>query len=324
MRMVRGRFELAATLGRPLRDAAVIIGNFDGVHRGHQALVATARRLAGPGGDVIAFTFDPHPARLFAPKLTPPLISSLSRRAELLGQAGVDIVVIEPFTAEFASIEAETFVREVLARDLSAAHIVVGYDFSFGRGRRGNTEMMEALGADLGLTVSIVRRVSVHGITCSSTKIREFVLEGQVEGAQVLLGRPFEISGRVIRGAARGRQIGYPTANLRPDADLLPKTGIYAARAWVLPEAAQPSQPAGNAAPTSYACALSVGTNPTFIRDSAVTVEGHLLDFAGDLYDRHLRVELIQRLRDERRFDSVEALVAQIAADVERTRELVS
>jgi riboflavin kinase / FMN adenylyltransferase len=323
MRMVRGRSalaELVATLGRPLRNVAVTIGNFDGVHRGHQALVATARRLAGPEGDVIVFTFDPHPARLFAPKLTPPLISSLGRRAELLGEAGADIVVVEPFTAEFAAIEAETFVSEVLKRDLAAAHIVVGYDFSFGRGRRGNTEMMQALGAELGLTVSIVRRISVHGITCSSTKIREFVLEGQVEGAQVLLGRPFEVSGQVIRGAARGRTIGYPTANLQVDADLLPKPGIYAARATVLPEAAQPA----GAATTSYRCALSVGTNPTFTSDNQITVEAHLLDFAGDLYDRRLRVELVQRLRDERRFDSVEALVTQIAADVERTRELVS
>lgn len=317
MRIVRGRSQLAAAPGRPLRHTAVTIGNFDGVHRGHQALVATARRLAGAEGQVIALTFDPHPARLFAPDLTPPLISSLSRRAELLGEAGADIVVIEPFTAEFAAIEAESFIRDVLVRDLHAAHVVVGYDFSFGKGRRGNTEMMETLGAANGLSVSIVRRISVHGITCSSTKIREFVLEGQIEGAEVLLGRPFELSGRVIRGAARGRLIGYPTANLRVDADLLPKPGIYAARAHVLPSSS-------DAASIVRACALSVGTNPTFTGDGVLSVEGYLLDYAGDLYDRELRVELVQRLRDERRFDSVEALVAQIAADVERTREVVS
>jgi riboflavin kinase/FMN adenylyltransferase len=274
----------------------------------------------------LALTFDPHPARLLAPALAPPLIVSLDRRIELLGEAGVDVVVVEPFTREFAAIEAESFAAEVLSGDLHAAHVVVGYDFSFGRGRRGDTTALESLGARLGFGVSIVRRVSVHGLTCSSTKVREFVLEGRVEGAEVLLGRPFELTGVVTRGAGRGRAIGFPTANLRLEADLVPRSGIYAARARVLPTDTdtQVDGPSDGTATNLLGCALSVGTNPTFVRDGLVTVEAHLLDFEGDLYDRRLRLELVQRLRDELRFESVETLVAQIEADVAHTRELLA
>jgi len=191
----------------------------------------------------------------------------------------------------------------------------VGYDFSFGKGRRGDTAMLADLGERHGFGVSVVRRVSIHGLTCSSTKVREFVLEGRVEGASVLLGRPFEITGTVVRGAGRGRAIGYPTANIQDEAELLPKAGIYAARAQLLDD--------GGAVVASHLAALSVGTNPTFVAGGGLTVEAYLLDFEGDLYGRRLRVQLIERLRDELRFDSVAALTAQIAADVARTRELV-
>jgi riboflavin kinase/FMN adenylyltransferase len=319
MLVVRGRSQVSAVLGRPLRHAAVAIGNFDGVHRGHQALVATARRLAAStGGDVVALTFDPHPARLLAPALAPPLISTLERRAELLGEAGADLVVIEPFTREFAAVEAEAFARDVLGRDLGVAHVVVGYDFSFGKARRGDTAMLEELGARFGFGVSVVRRVSVHGLTCSSTKVREFVLEGRVEGAEVLMGRPFEITGAVVRGAGRGRTLGFPTANIRSEAELLPRSGIYAAEAEVL----GPGVGAGGG--MTAPAAVSIGTNPTFETDGAVTIEAHLLDFEGDLYDRRLRLRFALRLRDERRFDSREALVAQIRADVARAREILA
>ena len=321
MLLVRGRKNVTASLGRPLSRPAVAIGNFDGFHRGHQALIATARRLAASSsGDVVTLTFDPHPARLFAPALAPPLIVSLERRAELLGEAGSDVVVVEPFTREFASIEADDFAAEVLGADLRAAHVVVGYDFSFGKGRRGDTALLETLGARIGFGVSIVRRISVHGLTCSSTKVREFALEGRIEGAEVLLGRPFELTGLVTRGAGRGREIGFPTANLRLEADLVPKAGIYAARAHLLP-GHEGSGGGGGGGP--WAAALSIGTNPTFVRDGALSVEAYLLDFNGDLYDRRIRLELVQRLRDEHRFDSVDALIAQINADVIKTRELV-
>lgn len=312
MVLVHGRSNVVATAGRPLREPVIAIGIFDGVHRGHQALLERARAEAR-GGEVVALTFDPHPARLLAPALAPPLIVSLDRRAELLGTAGADVVVVEPFTRALADTEDDAFAREILHRDLQARHVVVGYDFSFGRGRRGDVTRLEAFGRDLGFGVSVVRRVSVHGLTCSSTKIREFVLEGRVEGAEVLLGRPFEITGAVVPGHRRGRDLGFPTANIRPEAELLPCPGIYAGRAVVLDGDGQRA-----------IAAISIGTNPTFGMGGGITVEAHLLDFAAELYGRRMRLELRERLRDEQRFESVEALVTQMRRDVERTREVMS
>ena len=312
----------AAGAGRPLAPLALAIGNFDGVHRGHQELVRLARaRAATLGGEAGVLTFSPHPARIFAPELAPPLIVSLERRLELLGEAGVDVVIVEPFTRELAAVEAEDFVRDILAERLRAKELVVGYDFSFGRERRGTPELLRTLAAPLGIGVSVVRPVSIDGLPCSSTKVRELVLEGRVEGAALVLGRPFELQGPVVRGAGRGRALGIPTANVAPEAELLPKLGIYAARARVLDERGAAGPP--------HRVALSVGSNPTFKSDSAagatpVTVEAHLLDFDGDLYGRRLRLDVLHRLRDEWRFESVEALLAQIADDVAQTRRLLT
>ncbi len=298
---------------------AIAIGNFDGVHRGHQALLAEARaRAQARGGASAVLTFAPHPARLFAPDRAPPLIMSLERRLELVADAGIDLAIVEPFTPAFASIEADAFVAEVLCRDLGARDVVVGYDFSFGRGRRGDVRRLIELGARAELAVAVIPQIAIDGRPCSSTKIRELVAAGLLADAAVLLGRRFEIEGRVVRGAGRGRQLGFPTANLAPDAELLPRTGIYAARALILD---------GPGAGARHLVALSVGTNPTFAAGGTaapVTVEAHLLDFEADLYEHRLRVEVGERLRDERRFDSVKALVAQIEADVARVRELES
>jgi riboflavin kinase/FMN adenylyltransferase len=312
MHVVAGRAALAATAGGP-RATAFAIGNFDGVHLGHQALLRAARERAAAtaGGAVGVLTFDPHPARLFAPALAPPLILSLQRRLELLGEGGAAEAVVEPFTPEFAALDASAFVRDVLARDLGARDVVVGYDFSFGRGRKGDVRLLASEGAALGMGVTIVPPVTINGLTCSSTKVREFVLEGRVEGAAMLLGRPFEITGPVVRGAGRGRALGIPTANVVPEAELLPRPGIYAGRAIVLDSGER------------HVTALSVGTNPTFTDAGALTVEAMLLDFDGDLYGRRLRLELGHRLRDERRFDSSQALVEQIKDDVARTRKMM-
>jgi riboflavin kinase/FMN adenylyltransferase len=294
-----------------LPPLALAIGNFDGVHRGHQELVRVAReRGAAVGAAPAVLTFSPHPARIFAPTLAPPLIVSLERRLELLEAAGVEVAVVEPFTRELAAMEPEDFVRDVLVAKLGAREVVVGYDFSFGRARRGNTAMLQALGGHLGLGVTVVPPVTVDGLTCSSTKVREFVLEGRVEGAALLLGRPVEITGPVVRGAGRGRGLGVPTANVSPEAELVPRLGIYAAWAHLLD-----GPPSGR-----HRAALSVGSNPTFTSGGGITVEAHLLDFQGDLYGRRLRLEVLHRLRDERRFDSIDALVAQIARDVAEVR----
>ena len=314
MKVVRGRKRIAAELGRALRAPTVAIGNFDGVHRGHQALVRQAAALAAQaGGEAVVLTFDPHPAHFFAPHLAPPMIAPLRRRLELLAEAGAEVVVIESFDAAFAAIEADQFVEEVLGQDLAARHVVVGYDFTFGHGRHGTPAVLTALGQRLGIGVTVVPAVTAEGLVCSSTKIREFVHEGRVDGARLLLGRPFELEGEVVRGAGRGRGLGIPTANVRIDGELLPRTGIYAGRA----------HPAAQT--VSHAAAISVGTNPTFVPGgSEITVEAHLLDFEGDLYGQHLRLELLARLREERRFASVDELMAQIREDIARTREIVS
>jgi riboflavin kinase / FMN adenylyltransferase len=316
MRVAWGRARLVADLGQPPVAPAVAIGNFDGVHRGHQALVAAARTEADTrGAEAGVLTFDPHPARFFRPELAPPLLLPLARRLELLGEAGAGFVVVERFDAALAAMSPETFVDEVLVGALGVAHVVVGWDFSFGRKRAGTAAMLTELGRSRGFGVTVVAPVTVDGMPCSSTKIREFLLEGRIEGAALLLGRPPEITGLVVRGAGRGRGLGFATANLAPEGDDLAfRNGIYAARAVLLEGGAV------------HGAAVSIGTNPTFQSGgrAALTVEAHLLDYpGGDLYGARVRLQLVARLRDERRFDSVEELIAQIGRDVARTREVL-
>jgi riboflavin kinase/FMN adenylyltransferase len=296
---------------------AVAIGNFDGVHLGHRRLLDEARARAaraGGGARSAVLTFTPHPARLFAPERAPSLIQSLERRLELCAQIGIDIAIVQPFTREFAAVPADDFVREVLARTLRARDVIVGYDFSFGRGRAGDVRRLAELGRELGLGIEVVPPVAVDGVTCSSTAIRRLVGEGRVVEAAALLGRPVEIQGVVVRGAGRGRGLGFPTANVRPDAELAPAVGIYAARARILD---------GPLAGQTRPAALSIGTNPTFTQTGTATIEAYLLDFDADLYDRSLRLEVVERLRDEEKFASIEALMAQIQRDVDRVRAIV-
>lgn len=312
MHVVRGRKAFGAELGSRGEGCALAIGNFDGVHRGHQALLTAARGLADRTGVLCgALTFEPHPARFFAPTLAPPMLLPLGRRCELLGAAGADFVLVEPFDADLAGLSAERFVEEFLVGALHVGHVVVGYDFSFGKGRGGNGALIERLGAGQGFGVTIVPQVTVDGLVCSSTKIREFLLEGRIEGASLLLGRAPELTGEVVRGAGRGRQIGVPTANLRVEGDLCVKPGIYAGRCVI--------------GARVVVAAISLGTNPTFVGPGApLTVEAHLLDFAEDLYGQRVRLELVARLRDEQRYDGVEGLLAQIRRDIEQTRNLVA
>jgi riboflavin kinase/FMN adenylyltransferase len=306
------RQQLASAI--PGRETVLAIGVFDGVHRGHRALIAEAAAAAAKlHGTPGVLTFDPHPARFFAPQLAPPMILSLPRRLELLQQAGAKFAVVEPFDAAFSRLDAAAFVRDVLAGDLGARHVVVGYDFTFGSGRSGTPPLLVDLGSQLGMTVDVVGQVLVDNLVCSSTKIREFAMEGRMEGAALLLGRPFEVTGTVVRGAARGRTLGFPTANLRPHADLLPRTGIYAA--W----ARMPDDPT-----FARMAAVSIGVNATFTAGGSVSLEAYLLDFDGDLYDKDLRLEFATRLRDEMRFASAEALVSEIRNDVARTRQVLA
>jgi riboflavin kinase/FMN adenylyltransferase len=298
-----------SALPRPLRRPVVAIGNFDGVHRGHAFIFEQARQLAaGLDGEAVVLTFDPHPARVLAPEFAPPLITSLPRKLELIAQAGIDVTVVQPFDRAFASRTAPDFVTEVLAGGLGARHVVVGYDFTFGSKRSGDVKLLAELGPARGFGVTVIPPVTVDGIVCSSTKVREFTLEGRVDGARLVLGRDPEVQGEVVHGDGRGRKIGVPTANLRPEGELLPKNGVYAAWAERLSDGKR------------WVAAVNVGTNPTFTADHPVTVEAHLLDCDEDLYGQRLRVGFVKRLRAEERFASLEALVAQIRRDIEETR----
>lgn len=309
-------FDGHRALFRPLVAPAVALGTFDGVHRGHQRLLeatlAASRRL---GGDAVVLTFEPHPVQVLAPQLAPPLITSQERRLELFAEAGIGACIVEPFTRELASLSAEEFGQTILVDVIGARHIVVGYDFTYGNKRAGNTETLRAFGAARGIEVEVIEPVTVDGTVVSSTRVRELVAAGQMAAARRLLGRDFEVDGTVVRGAGRGTTIGIPTANVRTHGSLLPRSGVYAVWAQVL-DADQP----GAAAIPGVA---NLGTVPTFVDGGALTLEVHLLGFSGDLYDRKLRVRFAEHLRDERRFDGIDALISQIHTDIDRAQNIL-
>lgn len=298
-------------LTRPLRNPAIAIGNFDGVHLGHAALVARARAAAtATAGEVVVLTFEPHPAQVLVPELAPPRLATATRKLELLAAAGVDAVVVEPFTPALAALAAPAFVSELLVGALGARTVVVGEDFAYGRGRTGTATSLVADGGRLGAAVELVTPVTVDDEVVSSTRIRGYLRGGDLERAHRLLGRRHDVDGVVVRGAGRGKGLGIPTANVAPDGDLVMAPGIYAVTLRLL--AGGPAWPA----------VASLGTNPTFVDRGPLSLEVHVLDLDRDLYDARVRVELVARLRDEARYDSVDALLAQIADDIARARAI--
>jgi len=291
--------------------AAVAIGNFDGVHVGHRALVRRTRELAeAHGARAVGLTFDPHPSAVVGSG-GPLHLTSLDRRLELLAEAGLDAVVVEPFTRELAGRSPGAFVDDVVIFALGARAIVVGYDFSYGQGRAGTTAALRAHGARAGVEVDVVAAVEVEGVVASSTKVRGFLRSGDLASAERLLGRRWDVDGVVVHGAKRGRAIGVPTANITPDSDLPIAPGIYAVTLAV----------EGGMA---MAAVASLGTNPTFVDRGGLVLEVHVLDWEGDLYDRRVRTTFVSRLRDELKFDSVDALIAQIRRDIEHARQALS
>ena len=296
----------------PWQGAAIAIGNFDGVHLGHRALIARARELAAATDALtVALTFHPHPSALLAPARAPNMLASIDRRIELLGEAGVDAVVVEPFTHELAGIAPDAFVDDVVIGALRARAIIVGYDFSYGQARTGTVEALRAHGADAGIEVAVVPAVTVDGDIAASTRIRSLLRDGDLPRATRMLGRPWDVDGTVVRGAGRGRTIGVPTANIATDVELAIAPGIYAVTLGV---EGGPPLPA----------AASLGTNPTFVDDGGLVLEVHVLDWQGDLYDCRVRTTFVARLRDERKFDSVDALLAQIRRDLDDARALLA
>jgi riboflavin kinase/FMN adenylyltransferase len=288
--------------------AAIAIGNFDGVHVGHRALIARARELAAANAALtVALTFDPHPSALLAPARAPHMLTSIERRIELLAEAGVDAVVVEPFTRELAGVAPNAFVDDVVIFALRARAIVVGYDFSYGQGRTGTVAALQAHGIHAGIEVAVVPPVTVDGEIAASTKVRAHLRAGDLVGAERMLGRPWDVDGVVVHGAKRGRAIGVPTANIAPEVELAIAPGIYAV---TLSVAGGPALPA----------VASLGTNPTFVDQGGLVLEVHVLDWDGEIYDRRVRTTFIARLRDEQKFDSVDELVAQIARDIAAAR----
>ncbi len=297
---------------RPDGGCVVTIGVYDGVHLGHRSLIARVRDMARQLGAASAVvTFDPHPAMVVRPDSAPKLLTNLPQRLELLAGAGVDYAVVVRFDAERAAESPEDFVREVLVGCLKARAVVVGHDFHFGRGRKGNVPLLQNMGAELGFDVlglTLVGDAAVHEVV-SSTRVRALLTQGEVELAAELLGRPHEVRGVVQHGDARGRELGFPTANVAvPGEIVLPADGIYAG--WY-------ERPGGQVHPA----AISLGRRPTFYAEAdASLLEAYLLDFDGDLYDETASVRFVSRLRGEVKFDSVESLVAQMQRDVEATR----
>ena len=291
------------------KESVVALGSFDGVHRGHQEVLrATVTRARQLGLASLAVTFDPHPLVVLQPDRAPVPITSLEEKLELMGQAGLDATLVIPFTREFALTEPEEFVGKVVRGTLRAREVVVGFNHRFGRGARGTSELLKQMAQELGFVAHIIPPLVIDGQVVSSSAVREALKSGNVRRAGSLLGRPYSVKGRVLRGEGRGHTIGFPTANLRPERDLLLGRGVY------LVQVEWDGQRANGV--------TNVGIRPTFGGETP-WIETYLLDFSGDLYDRPLRLHFLEWLRPEKRFESVQALRAQIEKDLETARRLL-
>ncbi len=277
---------------------SVAVGTFDGVHLGHREVIA---------GSNSVLTFDPHPVSVVAPQHTPKLLTSLSRKAELIASLGVEELIVIPFDADFAMRSADEFVEHVLDGALGATQVAIGENFRFGHKAQGDPRL---LAADGRFATVVHPLLEVDGEIVSSSHIRGLVLAGEVARARNLLGAPFQLRGEVVHGDERGRELGFPTANLVPDETLAcPGHGVYACLSYEDPAHPRPA-------------AVSIGVRPTFQTGRGELIEAYILDFNGDLYGQELRLDFLQRLRGERRFDTHEALIEQMHSDVERTREI--
>lgn len=292
------------------RGASVALGNFDGIHLGHQAVIDQARGHGAPLGIV---TFEPHPRQFFAPDAPPFRLMNVESRTHRLEKLGVEMLYELPFTAALAGMEAEAFVADVLVGGLGVAHVTVGADFCFGKGRKGSVETLRRMKAAHGFGMTIARLVAMDGNEISSTAIRAALTEGRPRDAARMLGHWHRIEGEVLHGQKRGRALGFPTANMGLGGLHLPRLGVYAVKVDVLSGAHR----------GSYDGAASLGVRPMF-GENLPNLETFLFDFAGDLYGEHLSVALVEYLRPEMVFDGLEALIAQMIADCDRARGILA
>ncbi|MBT6095022.1 MAG: bifunctional riboflavin kinase/FAD synthetase [Rhodospirillaceae bacterium] len=303
------------TLPQEARGAAIAVGNFDGVHLGHRGVIGEAGRIARSANLPWAvLTFEPHPRRVFKPDQPAFRLTPFRAKARALDQLGVDIMIVQRFNAEFSRRPAEDFVTQVLVNGFGARHVVAGYDFVFGHNRGGNCEVLLAMGQKLGFGFTAVSAVEdAGGEVYSSTRVRNSLRAGNVKGAADILGRPFEIEGRVAHGDKRGRTIGFPTLNLHLGSVVRPQLGVYAVRIGHLDGDAE----------TWMDGVANIGVRPTF-GGQDVVLEAHAFDFDGDLYGQRITVALVERIREEKKFDGLDALKAQIAADSDTARGILN
>ena len=291
-----------------LRRGALTIGNFDGVHLGHAEIIRQMVARAGElGGPAVVFTFDPHPALLLRPEQPPLPVCRTDRKVELLGRLGVDAVIVYPTDQAFLKLSAEDFFNQIVKGRLATRAMVEGGNFFFGHNRQGNVDLLREFCHASGVTLEVVKPVQVDGLIASSSLVRRLLSAGQIEAANKILTAPYRVRGKVARGAGRGRQLGFPTANLEQVETLLPIEGIYAGRAEIDGQI--------------WPAAVSLGPNPTF-DETGLKLEVHLVGYSGSLYDSHIELDFLARLRDVIRFDSVDELLGQMARDVAKTKDL--
>ena len=301
-------------ISEPFRHAVITIGNFDGVHIGHQALFHEAiEKAEAIDGTSVAMTFEPHPLRVMKKNNHPPLITLYEQKSELIERTGMDVLICVPFTLEFAAQSAEQFVRDLLVQKIGMKAIVVGQDYSFGKNREGDLDLLKSYGPEYGFEVIVagwIKSARALAERISSTKIRELVTDGRMEQAEKMLGRNYQIRGKVVTGRDRGgKLLGIPTANINLHDELCPKTGIYAVTV----------ECEGN----QHRGVANIGYSPTF-EDHEFTVEVHILDFSDNIYGKKIRVNFIKRIRDEKKFSNISELIDQIKLDIAAAQEILA
>jgi riboflavin kinase/FMN adenylyltransferase len=291
------------------RGGVVTVGNFDGVHLGHQAMLRdVAERARAAAVPSIVVTFDPHPLKVLHPERAPKMIQTLRQREEAIEACGIDALVIVSFTRDFSLISAWDFAKELLGRRLSAREVCVGARFVFGRERGGNLDVLRKVGTEAGFSVHGLTDVTDGGGPVSSTRIREALAGGDLACANGLLGRPYAMDGIIAKGDRMGRKIGFPTMNLQPDNELYPKDGVYFTSVGI------------ESFERTFACVTNIGRRPTVYEDYTTTIESFILDFSSDVYGERVRLSFFDRVREEMTFPSMLDLTAQIRRDVEATR----
>ena len=306
MRIIRGVKNCCEKFPNPV----LTLGNFDGVHLGHQAIFRkVVERAKDISGTAMAFTFEPHPLKVLAPDRSPLLLNTFHGKMKLMEAAGVQVVICADFTREFAEQDPEAFANDIMVEGIGVREVYVGYDYAFGRGREGSIDSLKSMGQRHGFAVGVVDAVQVDGMVVSSSLVRDVVSSGRMDEVTRYLGRHYSIEGTVVHGDSRGHTLGYPTANIHTSNELIPPTGVYAVRCAV-----------GGRLIDGVA---SLGVRPTF-GDGPLSIEVFLFDYDGDLYGKHLEVAFIKRLRGEERFPDADALVSQIRRDVEQAREVLA